>query len=115
MGLLKMPRITTPQRLAYDAFRKRQQDRKGPSVGDIGGIDDIDTSAPGPTYLGQDPVEGEPVDLTQFDERYRTEWEDPTEEAQEAALEDYKKAMGSSESKLPDDFGDLGDLDLGGK
>jgi hypothetical protein len=63
MGLLKLPRLTTPQRASYENWRKRQQDRATGSFPKPG-----DTSATGRTPLGQDPVEGDPVDLSMYDE-----------------------------------------------
>ncbi len=89
MGLLKMPRLTTPQRQSYENFRKRQQERATGSMGlpgGVGGIDGrFDVGAPGPTPLGQDPVEGDPVDLSMYDE---SGWVGPTREQEEAAEQD---------------------------
>ena len=72
MGLLKLPRLTTPQRASYENWRKRQQDRATGSFPKPG-----DTSATGRTPLGQDPVEGDPVDLSMYDE---SGWVGPTPE-----------------------------------
>ena len=110
MGLLKMPRLTTPQRQSYEAFRKRQRDR---ASGNGMGLDELDTSAPGPTYLGQDPVEGDPVDLRAMDEAYRSNWDAATPEQLATAEDEYRKAVGGSSDDLPDDFGNLDFLGSG--
>merc|ERR1719263_2750448 len=63
MGLLKLPRLITPERAAFERFRQRQQKR---TQGFLGDNDDEDLGGKKETPLGLDPVEGEPVDLRDF-------------------------------------------------
>lgn len=106
----RIPRLTTPERASYERFRKRQQDRTRPPGADS--IGSLDTSEPGKTLVGQDPVEGEPMDLRMFDEAYRADWQPPTDEQLAEAALDFEKAV---KADAPDGFGDLLDEMLGGE
>ena len=59
----RLPRLTTPERQRFEAFRARQQKQanKGPTrdIQDFSAYDSYN----GKTPLGGDPVEGDPVDL----------------------------------------------------
>jgi len=92
-GLLKLPRLTTPERQRFEDFRKRQQQRTF-------GTGDEDDGRPPP--LGMDPVEGDPVDLKAlFDEQGSLE---QTAEQVAAAEAD----MGT---RLADDDGEISAVD----
>ena len=52
MGLLKLPRLTTPERVGFEKFRDRQRARR-----------DAPQAKPESVLLGLHPVEGDPVDL----------------------------------------------------
>ena len=53
--------LTTPERLAHEKFRERQQAQSRIRDGD-GKIEELDTSVKGKTPLGPDPVEGPPIE-----------------------------------------------------
>ena len=99
MGLLKMPRLTTPERASFEAYRERMQKRAAPP--------EPEDTPPGPTLLGQDPVEGEPVDLRPyFSDAYQ---ESPTPKNPDEAREMFERSMRSEEEPTgyePDGFGD---------
>ena len=106
MGLLKLPRLQTPQQASFDRYRKRRQEDTMRGFGKPG------TDVPsGKTPLGLDPVEGDPVDLSAYDE---TGMGMPvTDEEAQAAEEDFRRmAQGGS---FPDDLGDDIDRLLGRK
>lgn len=106
MGLLKLPRLQTPQQASFERYRKRRQEDTMRSFGRPAA--DV---ASGKTPLGLDPVEGDPVDLSAYDE---TGMGMPiTEEQAEAAEEDFR-TMAQGES-FPDDLGDDIDRLLGRK
>ena len=89
MGLLKLPRLTTPERVGFEKFRDRQRARR-----------DAPQAKPESVLLGLHPVEGDPVDLRVFTSEYTA----PTEEEQASAnavMEDLLR-----EGDLPEGFGE---------
>lgn len=61
----RMPRLTTPDRAGFERYRQRQQDRTG-AFRNEDPLADMAQNGPKKTPLGLDPVEGEPIDLTQL-------------------------------------------------
>jgi hypothetical protein len=103
MGLLKLPRLVTPQQASFEAYRKRRQEDSMRGMGKPGA-----GAPPGrsnKTPLGLDPVEGDPVDLSAYDE---TGMGTPATEEQVQAAEAEFRQMTSGGSSLTDDY-DLGD------
>ena len=66
MGLLKLPRLVTPQQASFEAYRKRRQEDSMRGLGKSGA--GAPPGASDKTPLGMDPVEGDPVDLSAYDE-----------------------------------------------
>ena len=95
----RLPKLTTPERASFEAYRQRQQERSARrgSPGSSG-----DDSPPGKTPLGLDPVEGEPVDL-QAMVRGDGEIQQPTPEEIRQANSNFQRVAGGN---LPDGFGD---------
>jgi len=63
MGLLKLPRMVTPQQASFEAYRERRQKEVRRRTAEPG---DFADDPKGPTPLGMDPVEGDPVDLREL-------------------------------------------------
>ena len=99
-----MPRLTTPERMAFEKFRQRQQERAGSRFGEI---EDLDTTSDGKTPLGLDPVEGDPVDLREL--WGNLDGGEPSEEQRAAANFEVENILGDDS----DDIGDAVDRLLG--
>ena len=97
--------MVTPQQAAFEKYRERQQKRAG-SRNPLDAIEEIGGKQKR-TPLGLDPVEGEPVDLTQF-VGADGEFAPPSESEIKAANDDFMKMARGEE---PTGFGDgLDDL-----
>ena len=96
MGLLKMPRLTTPQRASFEAYRKRRQEESMKRFEESSEFKD----PKGYTPLGLDPVEGDPMDLK---EMFTDEAATPTEEQVATAESEFNAMM---RGEAPDGFGD---------
>ena len=107
MGLLKLPRMTTPQQAAFDAYRKRRQEEsmRGRAPPGGGSFD----NGPKKTPLGLDPVEGDPVDLREL---YPEDGNPnrPSDAEVQAAEEEFLSMM---RGEAPEGFGDDIDRLLG--
>ena len=101
MDLLKLPRLTTPQRQAFEKYRERQAQRTGRAPTSL---DDMAKNGPGKTPLGTDPVEGEPVDLAALYAEHQ-EFAEPTAEQAAEAEADYRRMVGDDDGG-PDGFGE---------
>ena len=99
MGLLKLPRLTTPERQGFENFRERQRKRAGIPGPDADPIAEMAKKG-GPTPLGLDPVEGDPVDMREWFEQGEAATPEQVAEAEAEA-----RAMLSKESDI-DGFGD---------
>jgi hypothetical protein len=87
-----------PEQVGFDKFRARQQERAGAPAD----LSDLDMKGPGKTPLGLDPVEGDPVDLTQYAS------EDGTIDPTAAQVREANAAFDAMvPGELPEDFGEL--------
>jgi hypothetical protein len=103
LGLLKMPRLTTPQRASFENWRKKQQD-----------IAEGNSSKSDSVPVGSDPVEGFPVseadlrraiDGLETDNEQRRSPSDGLTDAQiEEANRDFEQMIGDNDE--PDGFCD---------
>ena len=104
MGLLKMPRLTTPQRASFEAYRERRQKESMKRFEEPSEFKD----PKGYTPLGLDPVEGDPVDLKEV---WADEAATPTEEQVATAEAEFNSMM---RGEAPPAFGDgIDGLDFG--
>jgi len=103
MGLLKLPRLVTPQQASFEAYRKRRQEDSMRGLGKSGA--GAPPGASDKTPLGMDPVEGDPVDLSAYDE---TGMGAPVTEEQTRSADEEFRQMSKGGTSLPDDY-DLGD------
>ena len=102
----RLPKLTSPERASFEAYRQRQQER---SAGRGAPGSSGDDNPPGKTPLGLDPVEGDPVDL-QAMMRGDGELQQPTPEEIRQANSNFQSM---AKGNLPDGFGDDVDSLLG--
>ena len=99
LNLLKMPRLTTPEREAHRRYRERQQKQteqaRNPNR--------QDAAPSGPTPLGMDPVEGDPIDLRAYLEEGEVQ---PPEATPEQIAEANAAFQELTRDSAPEGFGD---------
>lgn len=109
LDLLKLPRLTTPDRVAFDNFRERQRERghRSTTPSEREKARKEMESMP----LGMDPSES--VDGFTRDLR-EDEYREPTAEEQVEAEVEYQEMMGSPAMRYKASLEGVDDLDIGG-
>jgi len=109
-GLLKLPRLTTPERASYEKFRERQRERSEGRSGVPRDFGDLAEGGKTSTPLGLDPVEGDPVDLREYLGEGDVPRDVPTAEQINEANADFDSMV---RGDGPDDLGGAVDRLLG--
>lgn len=108
LDLLKLPRLTTPERVAFEKFRERQRERahrpSTPSERERARKEM--ESLP----LGMDPAES----VDGFTRDLREEYREPTAEEQAEAEAEYQQMMGSPAMRYKASLEGIDDFDIGG-
>ena len=102
----RLPRLTTPEREAYERYRERQAKRTESARGPMRGAEDLSSAGADdrPPPLGSDPVEGDPVDLRAL---YSEDAVEPTAEQIAQANADAEKLYGEGPAGFGDDIDKL--------
>jgi len=108
LDLLKLPRLTTPERVAFENFRERQRERghKPSTPSERERARKEMERMP----LGMDPAES----VDGFTRDLREEYQEPTAEEQAQAEAEYEQMMGSPAMRYKASLEGIDDFDIGG-